>query len=351
MSGYGIQDIRRDCLIALDSLPDLHLHLKGQQIALTGGTGFLGSWVAEAVAALNDKHNADIKLHLFARDIRKWNRECQHLSERADIIAHIQDVRSPFEFPEGITHVVHAAGIPDSRIHASDPLRVYETTILGLNNVLSAASQLPSLASLLNVSSCLVCGRPDVERGLTESDVFPLQSGRLDLIYAEAKRAAESLAAIYRGQFRIPIITARPFTFVGPYHQLSSPWAINSFMRDVLTGNQIRIHSDGSARRSYLFGSDAAVWILAALVKGEDGGVYNVGSASPISHLELVQMIAAHASQATEIRTNTSPSLRESSDDLFPDVSHTQKSLGVTETCDLANALSKSLRWLKAQQN
>jgi dTDP-glucose 4,6-dehydratase len=338
-------EIRQDCLAAVAGQSDIRTKLGFQHLAVTGGTGFLGTWIAETVAALNDEYHLGITLDLYARNTGDWAQRYPHLAARADLRLKSQDVRSPFEFARNTNFVVHAAGIPNNRVHSSDPLRVQQTTVLGMNNALEAATQLDNLVRFLNVSSCLVSGTPTRPGALKESDFFPLACAQLHTIYAESKRAAESLATIYRSQFRMPVSTVRPFTFAGPYQELDRPWALNNFLRDVLTGGDVRIHGDGTARRSYLYGSDAAWWTLAALVNGENGAVYNVGSGNPVSHLDLVALIGERVSPKPRVITNTAPSKRGQQDDLFPDIDATQRALGVTQTCSLEQTVDKTYRW------
>lgn len=338
-------EIRRDCLLASAAQPDVRAKIGFQHIAVTGGTGFLGTWIAEMVAALNDEHRLGITLDLYARNTNDWAQKYPHLSVRSDIRLRSQDVRSPFDFARDTNFVVHAAGIPNNRVHSSDPLRVHQTTVMGLNNALDAATQLDNLTRFLNVSSCLVNGRPNRLGPLNENEYFPIPSGQLHTVYVEAKRAAENLAAIYRSQFRMPVSTIRPFTFTGAYQELDRPWAINNFLRDALTGSDIRIHGDGKARRSYLYGSDAAWWTLAALANGVDGATYNVGSPNAVTHLELATLIGERVAPKPRVVLNTVPSKQGQDDDLFPDLTATRKSLGVTQTCSLEQAVDKTYRW------
>jgi dTDP-glucose 4,6-dehydratase len=337
-------EMRQDCLVACADMPELRNALARQHIAVTGGTGFLGTWLAEMVAALNDEYRLGIILDLYARHINEWPDKCPHLAGRLDIRLHSQDVRSSFEFAKGTNYVIHAAGIPNSRVHASDPLRVHQTTVNGIANALEAASHLDGLLRFVNVSSCLVSGVPQRPGPLSETDCFPLPPAQLHSVYAEAKRSAELLAAVYRSQYRLPVTTVRPFTLTGAYQELDRPWAINNFLRDVLTGSDIRIHGDGSARRSYLYGSDAAWWTLAALVKGGDGDTYNLGSARAVSHVELVRLIGEHTSPKPRVLLNTLNKAPKQ-DDLYPDVSLPLRRLGVRETCSLEAAIERTFRW------
>ena len=350
MQADRFTEIRRDCLIACAGQPDVRAKLGLQVISVTGGTGFLGTWIAEMISALNDEYHSEIMLDLYARNINGWAQKYPHLAQRSDIRLKSQDVRSPFEFARNTSFVVHAAGIPNNRVHSSDPLRVHQTTLVGLNNSLDAASQLDNLLRFLNVSSCLVSGAPNRPGALTEDDSFPITCGQLHTVYLEAKRAAENLAAVYRSQFRMPVSTIRPFTFAGPYQELDRPWALNNFLRDMLTGGDIRIHGDGNALRSYMYGSDAAWWTLAALVNGTDGATYNVGSPTAVTHLELVKLIIERTSPKPRVLVNTVPSKR-GRDELYPDVSFTQKHLGVTQTCSLQQTVDKTWRWFSGEKN
>jgi len=341
-------EIRHDCLLASNDQPEVRAKLGLQHLAVTGGTGFLGTWIAETVAALNDEYKLRITLDLYARNVIDWARKYPHLSNRSDIRLKTQDVRSPFEFSRTTNFVVHAAGIPNNRVHSSDPLRVYQTTVTGMNYVLDAASQLDGLNRLINVSSCLVNGTPNRSGPLAETDYFPMPSGQLHAVYVEAKRVAECLTTVYRSQFRMPISTVRPFTFAGPYQELDRPWALNNFLRDVLTGNEIRIHGDGSARRSYLYGSDAAWWTLAAMINGKDGAIYNLGSSTPVTHLELVKLFGDRVNPNSRVVLNTSPLKEGRQDDLFPNLNKTMNGLGVSETCTLISTIDKTWRWYAA---
>ncbi|PKB22450.1 NAD-dependent epimerase/dehydratase family protein [Janthinobacterium sp. 64] len=339
------QELRGDCLLAASVRGDLRDQLKNQHIAITGGTGFLGSWIAETVAALNDEYGLEITLDLYARNVADWTKKYPHLALRNDIHTISQDVRSPFLFDARTNYVVHAAGIPDNRVHASDPLRVHQTIIYGMDHALEAASKLSGLKRLINVSSCLVNGTPNRAGALAESDCFPMQAGELHTVYREAKRAAESLCSVYRSQFRMPVSTLRPFTFVGPYQELDRPWAINNFMLDAIRGTDIRILGDGSARRSYLYGSDAAWWTLVALVNGGDGQIYNLGSDQPIAHVELAKLVSGLMSPIAKSVIGKPVATKQASDDLYPDISNTKRKLGVAQTCSLEHSINKTYSW------
>jgi dTDP-glucose 4,6-dehydratase len=338
------RQLRHDCHRSLESVKGLAAELSGHRIACIGGTGFLGTWVAEVVAALNDEYSGSIQLDLFGRSASKWPASFPHL-QRKDIQTHVVDVRSPFELPRDTTLVVFAAGIADPRVHASDPQRVFQTNVHGLEHALAAAARLEKILRFVNVSSGLVAGSGLPSRPIREDDIGFLDFRRLHNLYAETRRAAESLACGYASQYRMPVSTARAFTFLGPYQSQDAPWAINNFIRDALAGHEIRIHGDGATRRSYLYGSDAAVWLLRALMRGTDGQVYNLGGEEAISHGSAAAEVARAMLTPPPLIYKSQPNAIGRNDDFYPDVSHTMNALGVRPSFDVRSAIRRTLEW------
>ena len=340
--------IRRDCLDAAVDQSYVISQLSNKKIAITGGTGFLGSWLAEMIIVLNEEFGANVALDIFSRNVENWQKKYTYFSGCKAINCINQDVRSSINFSSDTAFIIHAAGSPSSSIHASDPLGVVKT-ILGIENVLLAGEKLTSLERFINVSSCFVDWKNNSD-GLKESDWSPMSAGGLDSIYYNAKRMAETFCSIYESSFRLPISTVRPFTFTGPYQSIKNPWAINNFLYDALNGNDIKIGGDGTASRSYLYGSDAAFWTLASLIKGKNGGVYNLGGGNPITHNCLASIIQDQLPNIVKVRNNTLCSQEGKVHDLFPDLRNTMAVLGVKETRTIEQAIRFTMDWFSIVQ-
>jgi len=259
--------------------------------------------------------------------------------------AHTVDVRSSFELPRDVTLVLYAAGVADPRVHASDPFRVHETTLHGLTHALAASARLELLQRFVNLSSGLVAGASASEHGLRESDLGPLDFTRVHNVYAESRRAGENLVSLYASQYRIPVSTARAFTFLGPYQPLDAPWAANNFLRDALSGNDIRLHGDGTTRRSYLYGSDAAAWLLKILIDGQDGEVYNLGGVQPVSHADVARLVAERTMPTPQLVYKSQPVAGGRRHDFFPDLSHVRATLGLQQTMEIDAAIQRAMLW------
>ena len=247
--------------------------------------------------------------------------------------------------------IVHAASSPDSRLHASDPLRIIDVIVNGTSNLLATASRVPALRSILHVSSGLIYGaQPGDLSGTPEDFAGPLAPNNLSAAYAEAKRCAETVCAAYRNQQRLPILTARPFAFVGPYQLLDKPWAINNFLRDAILGSPIRILGDPGTVRSYLYASDMAFWTLKMLTHGKSGQCFNLGSPDGVTLGELAGKIAAQCPGKRDVSIpnvsrNAAPPAR-----FVPDTTRAQTQLGLRATVNLDEAIRRTLAWNQAEK-
>ncbi|TCD01958.1 NAD(P)-dependent oxidoreductase [Pedobacter frigidisoli] len=336
--------ITEDCKKSCNDI-SIFSELANQVILVTGGTGFMGKWIAEIVSFLNETENLNISLYLLARDTEKFKDEVPHLAAKQFIKLINQDVRNLHDLPEEVNHIIHAAGTPDNRDHVSQPLRTLETFYKGTNNVLDAATRLPALRKILHVSSHTVYGKNTDEAYIKETYLGTLEVNNVNHIYGESKIVAETLCSIFRNQFKLPITILRPFAFIGPYHDLEKPWAINNFIRDGILGGPIRILGNGSTIRSYLYASDMAVWVLKALVNGQVGDVYNLGSNVPISLNDLATKIQTSINPNIEILSKSSKENYSNVSRLVPETSKTIKALDVQETHTLDDAISRTIVW------
>lgn len=346
MSRSRTDQLFEDCAAALPA-PREHLAaLKGTCLLVTGGTGFVGTWVAQAVAFLNEEFGFGIQAHLMATRPESLAQTAPHLATRSDLRLWAQDIRSVVEIPADVQFVIHAAGTPDNRFHASNPVRTVETFCMGTHALLSAAARIADLRNVLHVSSGMVYGSqaPDMPP-LGERMFGALDPSMPSAVYAEAKRAGESLCAAFRTQFGVPLTIARPFTFLGPFQLLDRPWAVNNFIRDALRGGAIRVQGDGETKRSFMYGADMAHWLLRILVAGRPGTAYNVGSPQAVTLKELAWKVAGMVPGRPDVQFNALPQFRAPRTAWVPDVGLAQRELGLSLACDLDHALRRTIDW------
>ncbi len=342
--------LRTDCLASAGRSPGLVEGLRGQTVSVVGGLGFSGIWIAEMVATLNDEFGTRISLNLIGREPEKWIARNPRLN-RDDISLQTVDIRSAFEFARDTTLVIYAAGFADPRIHASDPQLVYQSTLFGLDNALAAANRLENIQRFVLMSSGLVTGQTVHPSPLKETEVGLLEFRGLHNLYAEVRRSAEAIANSYASQYRLPVGTVRALTFLGPFQSVDAPWGVNNFIRDALSGNEIRVQGAGSSRRSYLYGSDLAAWLLQSGLRGKEGAVYNPGGDEAITHAQAAEWVRERVTSEPKILVRTHDKEHPHSSDFFSDVTFTKSELGVQQAIDAYTAISRTLGWQVDQQD
>lgn len=336
---------RADCLRILSGRAKELEPLRQSRLVIVGGTGFVGTWIAEMVAALNDEYQFGIRLSLISRSTDQFASRLPHLANRADVHLIKSDVRQLGQFPMDADWVIHAAANPDVRTHASNPLDTASVIVDGIMSVVRTAERLSRLKMLLYLSSGLVCGTQSASKNGMAENAQGAPPPEASFIYPNAKRFAETICSAARAQSRIPVLVARPFSFVGPYQPLDTPWAQTTFLSDALRGKAIRVLGDGQVIRSYLYGSDAAYWFLRILTVGQSGDVVNVGSPVGITLQDLAKEVAKNFEPSPEIMFNTSPRSAGRSAQLLPDTMHARNEYGLSVFTSLEEAIKLTVQW------
>lgn len=346
MKSELLQIIEDDCHLVTENSVSSLSPLRNTCILVTGGTGFIGIWIAELITFLNKNYQFNTRLILLSRRATDLNLTAPHLARQANITLMEKDVLMAVDIPSEVNWIIHAAGTPDNRVHASDPLRMMNVIINGTDTILSACTRLPNLQKFLNISSGLVYGMqpwemntiPETFRGVAEFS-------SINSAYAESKRVSETVCAVYRNQHRLSITNARPFAFIGPYQLLDRPWAINNFILDALLGKEIRILGDGNTVRSYMYPSDMAFWLLNCLLHGTVGASYNIGSAAGISIYQLAEKIAENFYPRPKVVSRQTDFNGIHSSKFVPDISLAQNAFSLNLIVDLDTAIKRTILW------
>ena len=320
--------------------------IHGKSILITGGAGFLGSWLCEWLMFLNREEFAGIKVYIVDRDNKRFSERFEKEISTSQITVINSDIRGLTEIPKDVNYIIHAAATPDTRYHVSCPMDTMTTIAEGTAATLKAASRLNSLYSFLNISASAIYANRETSPLSEISPAIPF-SESLAAAYAEAKRYAEKLCQAAKNEARLPIITVRPFTFCGPYQELSSPWVLNNFINDALNHRQIKIFGDGQTVRGVMYGADFAVWLLIILLNGRSGQTFNIGSDNPIQVSELAKKVSSNFSPSPAIMLNTALAKINDRTYLLPDISCAKKDFGLNIYTDLDLAISRTVSWFK----
>jgi dTDP-glucose 4,6-dehydratase len=326
----------------LEHTRDVWQELRGARLFITGGTGFFGCWMLESFAWASDLLDLGAEITVLTRSIEAFRTKAPHLATHPCIRLLEGDVRS-FDFPDGrFTHVIHAAADATPRLCQERPLLVLDTIVDGTRRVLDFAVT-RGVRRVLFISSGAVYGTQPAEIShLPESyRGAPLVAGSAS-VYAEAKRMAESLCAVYHETHGIEAPIARCFAFVGPYMAVDAHFAIGNFILDQVCGRVIRVKGDGTPIRTYLYAADLAIWLWTILVKGAPGRPYNVGSESEVSIAEAAFAVSAALTPPKAVRIASKPRRGVAPQRYVPSTERARSELNLREWVRLEDAIRRT---------
>src|SRR6185312_12100232 len=172
--------------------------LRGQRLFFTGGTGFFGCWLVETFCHVNSRLSLDARLAVLTRDPRAFAEKCPHLASDPAVTLHAGDVRS-FAFPGGeYRYMIHAATEARATQAAKAPLEMLSTIVAGTERALQFALSHGVEKFLLTSSGAVYGKQPASLTHVPETFAGAPDPLLPASVYAEGKRAAELLCALYQ---------------------------------------------------------------------------------------------------------------------------------------------------------
>src|SRR5580698_5763502 len=254
---------------------------------ITGGAGFIGSHLSEALIARGDE--------VFVLDDLSTGsvENIRHLKTNPrfhyvfDSIANKQLLAEMVDEADVIFHLAAAVGV---RLIVESPVRTIETNVHGTQNVLDAASKKKKL--VFNASTSEVYGKSDKVPFDEETDLVlgPTSKGRWS--YAASKMLDEFLALSYWKERKQPVVVARFFNTVGPRQTGRYGMVLPNFVRQALAGEPITVFGDGKQSRCFCHVKDSVEAVLRLVATpAAIGEVVNVGNTGEISIENLAQLV------------------------------------------------------------
>ena len=339
---------RADLDLAIALTPSFWPRFDGARVLITGGTGFIGSWLLQCLQRANDLGRSHTSLVVLTRDADRARRRTPHMFERSDTVLLAGDV-SDFSAPVGrLDLCIHAATDVGTVGAAPDYRQLFDTIVGGTRRVLDLA-QASGVSRVLIASSGAVYGTqpPDLER-VDERFTGAPDPVHVPSAYGNGKRAAEAFACTVAAQSGMSVAMARIFALLGPGMPLDGPFAAGNFIRDVLAGRPMSIQGDGRPVRSYLYAADLVVWLLRILESGTSGQAYNVGSEDPISIRDLALEIARAAATAPALDIVQNDVAKSLAPRYVPNTAKARQTLQLAQYTDLSAALLKTIQWSRS---
>jgi UDP-glucuronate decarboxylase len=321
------------------------LPLTGMRVFVTGGTGFVGRSVLDYLVRSTVLHGSkDVYVCVLSRDpvrfLRKWPRYAG-LGWLRFIEGDLQSLRGMHRQP--CDHVIHAAA--DTHGVASGASWIEQ--IVGGTHAALDFALLNRARRFLLLSSGAIYGAQPLDMALLPETFAGAPSPTLySSVYGQAKRMAEQLCAVYWKEHGLESVIARCFALVGEHVPLSGSYAVGNFIRDALDGQPLRLTGDGSATRSYLYGSDAAHWLMTLLLRGSPGEAYNVGSDAAISIRELAELTAVRLAPSLPVVVGPTMAADNARSRYVPDISKAA-ALGLVVSTPLPQAIELSAQLIK----
>lgn len=335
----------QDLADVVEHTRDLWEDLRGGRLFVTGGTGFFGRWMLETFLRANQDLGLGADVIVLTRDPEAFAAAAPHMAMHPQVSLHPGDVRS-FEFPSVIcSHVLHLA--TETALRAS-PAASFQTAVEGTARVLAFAEAATARKVLITSSGAVYGPQPPELERISEDYAGAPRSEDASAGYAHGKRAAEYLGSVAAAEGRLEVKIARCFAFVGPMLPLDANFAIGNFIRDALIGDAIRVTGDGTARRSYLYAADLAVWLWTILFKGESGRPYNVGSDADLSIAELAGLVAAIVQPGTPVEIGGKQAAGVMPRHYVPSTVRAADELGLQLNIDLDAAVQRTAQWYSA---
>jgi UDP-glucose 4-epimerase len=256
---------------------------------LTGGAGFVGSHLAEAL--LGQGHQV-----IALDDLSTGSMEnIAHLKGRPGfeyVINSVMNEPLTAELIDRADVVFHLAAAVGVKLIVEAPVRTIETNVHGTEVVLKHASKKGRLVVIFSTSE--VYGKSVAVPFREDADLVLGQTQKHRWAYACSKAIDEFLALAYYRERRLPVMVVRLFNTVGPRQTGRYGMVIPNFVRQALAGEPITVFGDGTQSRSFTDVSDV-VGALVKLVREPRavGEVFNIGNSEEITILDLAKKIRA----------------------------------------------------------
>jgi dTDP-glucose 4,6-dehydratase len=301
---------------------------------VTGGSGFLGSHLCDALLAEG--------YSVIALDNLLTGKQSnlEHLRHESGFEFRQVDITLPFDCGpvDYVFHFACPASPVDYTVHGIETLKVGS---LGTFHALEVAQKYGAMYLVSSTSECY--GDP-LEHPQKESywgNVNPIGPRS---VYDEAKRFTEAVSMAYHRYYKVDTRIARIFNTYGPRMQLNDGRVIPNFMKQALRGEDLTVYGDGSQTRSFCYVSDEIDGLL-RLAKSSEHLPVNIGNPTEFTILECAQQVLAVTGSKSKIRHEALPP--DDPKQRRPDISKARNLLGWEPGVDLESGLRRSLDYFR----
>lgn len=307
---------------------------------VTGGAGFLGSWICDVVNAFDGRVICVDNLKSGSQ------KNFAHLLGRKNFRYVKADVQT-LTVDEDVDYVFHMACPASPPVYQKYPIETLDTSVLGTRNILEISKKGRVKAIVFTSTSetygdASIIPTPEAYWG----NVNPVGPRS---VYDEGKRVAETYCRSYFQKFQVPVRIARIFNTYGPRLDVTSTSqygrVVVKFIVQALAGKPLTVYGDGTHTRSFCYITDLIEGLFKLLlVPGIDGEIINLGGEQEISIIDLAETIVKLVGSNSGIVFKQLP--RDDPRRRRPDTRKAEKLLDWKPRTPLNEGLIKTINWI-----
>jgi len=271
-------------------------------VLITGGAGFIGSHLADALL------DAGHTVHAYDNLSTGRRQNIAHLEDHERFSLTIGNVLDRHTLEHGIREadvVVHLAAAVGVKRVMEKPVETIKTNVGGTENVLELANYHGTKTAIASTSEVYgkAMQKDETLESLSETDDWTLgTTNKRRWAYAASKAMDEFLAKAYADEHGLDVVALRFFNTVGPRQSSRYGMVIPNFVRQALAGEDIRVFGDGEQTRCFTHVYDAVEAVHRLVTAdGLKGEIFNIGSTHEISINDLAERIRDLTGSSSEI--------------------------------------------------
>jgi UDP-glucose 4-epimerase len=319
------------------------------RVLITGGSGFVGSHLAEALLDRGDEVLVLDNLSTGSIDNIRHLKSHPKFSYTIDAVENEPVLAELIDRADVVVHLAAAVGV---KLIVEQPVHTIETNVRGTEVVLKHANKKKKLVLIASTSE--VYGKSTAVPFREDADLVLGPTSKHRWAYACSKMIDEFLALAYWKERKLPVIVVRLFNTVGPRQTGQYGMVIPNFVRQALAGQAITVFGDGTQSRSFTYVGDVVRAMVALINEPRAiGQVFNIGNGEEITIGDLAQKVKTLAGSDSEIVKIPYEKAYESGfEDMprrVPDIVKIGKLIGYAPTVELDEILRRVIESFRQQ--
>lgn len=313
--------------------------IENKTMFITGGAGFIANTLIKQYV----EKNRIVVYDNFHRDTLTESGLGKHPNVTI-IKGDVLDYNLLCSSMKGADIVVHAAGIAGIDTVIKDPVKTMEVNMIGTANTLKAAKENNVKDRFIDFSTSEIFGSMAYKSSELDNTIAG-SAGEARWVYAVSKLAGEHLAHAYFTQYKLPVVTVRPFNVYGPGQ--TGEGALQVFIKRALKNEEIFINGDGAQIRAWCYVDDFVDCLIRCIENpAAIGQSFNLGNQrAVITTLGLAQTICRVLKSDSVISFR--PALSADIELRIPSVTKTEEVLGFKAKIDLEEGIIKTSEYFK----